>query len=131
MKLLLDTHIWIWALNQPEQLSAKVRRALQRPANELYLSPVSVWEARHLERRGRIRLRQPFELWVKQALARAPVKEAPFTLAVALAAVMIELPQPDPGDVFLAATAITLGLTLVTADEQLIGCPGLSVLANE
>jgi len=64
-------------------------------------------------------------------LARAPAREAPFTLAVALAAVMIELPQPDPGDVFLAATAITLGLTLVTADEQLIGCPGLNVLVNE
>ena len=130
MKLLLDTHIWIWALNQPDQLSAKVRRALQKPTNELYLSPISIWEARHLERRGRIRLRQPFEVWVKQALERAPMREAPFTLAVSLLAVTIELPQPDPGDVFLAATAITSGLTLVTADEQLIGCPGLSVLVN-
>ena len=131
MKLLLDTHIWIWALNQPEKLSAKVRRALQRPGNELYLSPVSVWEAHHLERRGRIRLRQPFDVWVRQALAGAPVREAPFTFAVALMAVRIELPQPDPGDVFLAATAIALGLTLVTGDEQLIECPGLSVFANE
>ena len=131
MKLLLDTHIWIWALNQPERLSAKVRRALQKPSNELYLSPISVWEARHLERRGRIRLRQPFELWAQQALAKAPVREAPFTLAVALAAVMIELPQPDPGDVFLAATAMTFGLTLVTGDEQLIECPGLSVMVNK
>ncbi len=131
MKLLLDTHIWIWALNQPEQLSSKVRRALQKPTNELYLSPVSIWEAHHLERRGRIRLRQPFELWVQQALARAPVREAPFTMAVALRAALIVLPEPDPGDVFLAATAIIFGLTLVTADEQLSGCPGLTVLANE
>jgi len=131
VKLLLDTHIWIWALNQPGQLSAKVRRALRKPANQLYLSPVSIWEARHLERCGRIRLRQPFDLWVRKTLERSPLQEAPFTLAVATAAAMIELPQPDPGDVFLAATAITFGLTLVTADRQLMGCPGLSVLDNE
>ena len=130
MKLLLDTHIWIWALNQPDRLSARVRRALQKPTNELYLSPISIWEACHLERRGRIRLRQPFEVWVKQALERAPVREAPFTSAVVLAAITIELPQPDPEDAFLAATAITSELTLVTADEQLIGCAGVSVLPN-
>jgi PIN domain nuclease of toxin-antitoxin system len=58
------------------------------------------------------------------------VQEAPFTLAVATAA-MIELPQPDPGDVFLAATAITFGLTLVSGDRQLIACPGLSVFVNQ
>jgi predicted nucleic acid-binding protein len=50
---------------------------------------------------------------------------------VALAAVRIELPQPDPGDVFLAATAMTLGLTLVTGDKQLIEFPGLNVIVNE
>jgi PIN domain nuclease of toxin-antitoxin system len=84
-----------------------------------------------LERRARIRLRQPFDLRVGQALERTPGQEAPFTLAVATAAAMMELSQPDPGDVFLAATAITLGLTLVTGDQQLIGCRGLNVLANQ
>jgi PIN domain nuclease of toxin-antitoxin system len=84
-----------------------------------------------LERRGRIRLRQPFELWAKQALEKAPIREAPLTLAVTLAAVMIQLPQPDPGGVFLAATAMTFGLTLATGDGQLIECPGLSVMANK
>lgn len=131
MKLLLDTHIWICALNQPESLSSKVRRALQKPSNELYLSPISVCETRHLERRGRIRLRQPFELWAKQALEKAPIREAPFALAVARAAVRVELPQSDPGDVFLAATALTFGVTLVTEDEQSIDCPRLSVMANK
>lgn len=118
-------------MTQPGKLGAKVRRALQKPANELYLSPVSIWEARHLERRGRIRLQQPFDLWVRQALERSPLKEAPFTLAVALMAASIDLPQPDPGDVFLAATAMTSGLTLVTGDDQLLEYSGLSTMANE
>jgi PIN domain nuclease of toxin-antitoxin system len=131
MKLLLDTHIWIWALNQPQRLSHKVRRALEKPGNELYLSPVSIWEASHLARRGRLRLRQSFDSWLQEVFTRVPLREAPFTLAVAANAAMIELPQPDPGHVFLAATAITLGLTLVTGDEQLVRCAGLSVLVNE
>jgi PIN domain nuclease of toxin-antitoxin system len=130
MKLLLDTHIWIWATLQPTKLSAKVRRALQQPANELFLSPVSIWEAHHLEKRGRLRLKQPFEVWVRQALDSAPLHEAPFTQAVALAATTITLPQPDPGDVFLAATAVVMGLTLVTGDEQLLASAQFSVLAN-
>jgi PIN domain nuclease of toxin-antitoxin system len=45
MKLLLDTHIWIWALLDPARLSADVRAALESPDNEVWLSPISVWEA--------------------------------------------------------------------------------------
>src|SRR5579864_7146185 len=45
MKLLLDTHIWIWALHSPERLDRAVRRQLERAENELHLSPVSIWEA--------------------------------------------------------------------------------------
>ena len=52
MRLLLDTHIWIWALHSPEKLGPRVRRELQRASNELYLSPVSIWEAHHLVRRN-------------------------------------------------------------------------------
>ena len=54
MKLLLDTHIWLWALLEPELLAAPVRAALQAPENELWLSPVSVWEATMLAERGRV-----------------------------------------------------------------------------
>ena len=83
-------------MTSPEKLGQRVRRELQRPGNELYLSPISIWEARHLA----------------------------FTFAVAAMASQIELPEPDPGDVFLAATALTSDLTLVTADRQLLDCSG-------
>jgi len=83
MKLLLDTHIWIWALQSPEKLSRRVRRELQRASNEVYLSPVSIWEAHHLERRGRLRARSNFSQWLDDVFAKVPVREAPFTFAVA------------------------------------------------
>src|SRR5438477_4720893 len=120
MKLLLDTHIWIWAVHRPEKLSRSVVRELRKANNELFLSPVSVWEAHHLEQRNRLRLNQAFSLWVDEVLARVPLKEAPFTFAVAAAASQIKLPQSDLGDIFLAATASVFDLTLVTTDSQLL-----------
>jgi PIN domain nuclease of toxin-antitoxin system len=131
VKLLLDTHIWIWATASPEKLGSKVRRELQRAANELYLSPVSIWEARYLERRKRLRTKPDFSQWLERVLLQVPLREAPFTFAVAISASQVELPESDPGDVFLAATALTLGLTLVTADSQLLDCPWLKTLSNE
>ena len=131
MKLLLDTHIWIWTLAYPEKLSRRVCRALQKPSNELYLSPISIWEARQLERRGRFRSKQVFSRAVEEVLARSGIREAPFTFQVAAAASRIELPQHDLGDLFLAATASALDLTLITADEQLLACSWLKTFAAD
>lgn len=131
MKLLLDTHIWIWSLDSPDKLGRRVRRELARASNELYLSPVSIWEAHHLVRRKRIRLRQDFARWLDDVMAQVPLREAPFTFAVAADASKIELSQSDPGDVFLAATALVFDLTLVTADPQLLACSWLKTLPND
>jgi PIN domain nuclease of toxin-antitoxin system len=131
VKLLLDTHIWIWATASPEKLSPRVRRELQRATNELYLSPVSIWEERYLERRKRLRTKPDFSQWLERVLLQVPLGEAPFTFAVAVSASQVELPESDLGDVFLAATALTLGLTLVTADTQLLDCSGLKTLSND
>lgn len=131
MKLLLDTHIWIWALQSPERLSRRVQRELQRPSNEVYLSPVSIWEAHHLQRKGRIRTKLSFSEWLGAVFAQVPLREAPFNFAVAAAASRIELPQSDLGDIFLAATAAAMDLTLVTTDSQLLGCSWLKTFAGE
>jgi len=131
MKLLLDTNVWIWAVHSPEKLSRTVARELSNARNELYLSPVSIWEAHHLERRKRLRIRQTFSQWLKDVMAQAPLREAPFNFAVAAAASQIELPQSDVGDVFLAATASVFDLTLVTTDEQLLDCSWLKTLSND
>jgi PIN domain nuclease of toxin-antitoxin system len=119
-RVLLDTHVWIWALQQPERLNAKAHKLLDHPANELYLSPVSIWEASHLAQRHRIRIRGTFEEWLKLAFSKAPLREAPFNFAVATEAARLQLPQADIGDVLLAATASVFGLVLLTADDQLL-----------
>lgn len=130
MKLLLDTHIWIWAVERPGKLSLRVRRQLENPRNELYLSPISIWEAHHLERRKRVRAKHGFSEWLDRVFLQMPVLEAPLNFAVAAEASRLQLPQPDLGDVFLAATASVFDLTLVTADAQLIACGWLKTLPN-
>ena len=82
VNFLLDTHIWIWALARPEKLSRAVRRQIENPKSELYLSPVSVWEAHHLVRRGKLRPKKDFAAWLDQALTQVPIKEAPFNFAI-------------------------------------------------
>ena len=131
MKLLLDTHIWIWVVQRPEKVGRALLRRLADPRSELYLSPVSIWEAGHLARRRRVSIKSSFPEWLESALTHTPLREAPFNFAVATEAARIDLPHADPGDVFLAATAIAYDLTLVTADAQLLRCSWLKTMANE
>jgi len=56
VKLLLDTHIWLWSLLAPERLIPRVARALRNPNHELWLSSISVWETLLLAEKGRIKL---------------------------------------------------------------------------
>ena len=130
MKLLLDTHIWLWGTLEPLRLTRRVDKALRDPANELWLSPVSVGELIVLLRKGRLRLPRDVASWVARTMQDLQISEAPLTVEVALAISSINFPHGDPADHFLAATAKVLDLTLVTADEHLIHLPGIRVLAN-
>ena len=130
MRYLLDTHIWIWSLLDPSRISRRVVRALEQPGNELWLSPISVWEFSMLVDRGRVSIDGDVESWVGEALQRAPLKEAPLTFEVALETQRVRLEHRDPADRFLVATAKVFDLTLITADRQLVTAKGLSVLAN-
>ena len=130
MKLLLDTHIWLWSTLEPQRITRRVEKALVDPANELWLSPVSVGELIVLLRKGRLTLPSDVAAWVAKTIEDLELTEAPLTVEVALAVGSIHFPHGDPADHFLAATAKVFELTLVTADEHLIHLPGIHVLAN-
>ena len=127
MKLLLDTHIWIWLLQSPERLGARAHRELANPANELWVSPISTWEALLLHRKRRVELTADFLAWLRKSTPG--FHQAPLTHEIVLAAEQLDLPA-DPADRFLAATAQVLDLTLVTADRRLLGLGTIRTLAN-
>jgi PIN domain nuclease of toxin-antitoxin system len=127
LKLLLDTHIWLWLVGSRRRLAGAVLKELQNSKNEIWLSPISVWEAFTLHRKGRMFLGADLAAWLAQATLET--REAAFTNEIVFAAVQLPL-APDPADRFIAATAQVLDLTLVTADQRLLGLGTIRTLAN-
>jgi len=127
MKLLLDTHIWLWAVHDPKRLGKRLLQELKNEANELWLSPISTWEVLTLNFKGRVHLHGNLSEWL--ARATAGTHEAPLTHEIALAARQLPLHQ-DPADRILAATAQVLDLILATADERLLGLGDIRTLSN-
>ncbi len=130
MKYLLDTHIWFWSYIESNRLSSRVARTLADSHNELWLSPVSVWELTILIRKGRFRVQPDISTWVKKSMSDLQLIEAPLTVDVALAIPSINFSHGDPADQFLAATAKVFDLTLITGDDHLLKLTGIRVLAN-
>ena len=102
MRLLLDTHIWLWNFQDPRRLGRRVQRYLQDKQNELWLSPISTYEALTLHHRKRFEIDGTLTEWL--ARATSGTREAPYTHEIALVARQLPMHQ-DPADRILAATA--------------------------
>lgn len=129
MKLLLDTHIWLWSRLEPAKLSASAADAISDAGNELWLSPISAWELVALCRKDRVRLQTPVMEWLAATWRSGGYTEAPLSMAVIAATGRIQLDHRDPMDWLLAATARHYRLTLVTVDARLLAGTGFSTLA--
>ena len=120
MRLLLDTHIWIWRLLEPERLSGDLSEQLSDPRNQLSLSPISVWETLVLTRKGRLRLTPDPRSWLSKALRLSNTIMVPLTHEIAFKSE--DLPgfdSVDPADRFLVATALVEDMILATADQAM------------
>ena len=129
MKILLDTHVWLWVNFAPKKLGRSVARAIDDDRNERWLSPISIWELGNLARADRVRLDMGFDDWVARSLRRMPCKEAPMTFEVALETRGVSLSHHEPADRIIAASARVFGLTLVTADEALLAAHNVPTMA--
>ena len=129
-RFLLDTHIWLWAATEPHKLTSEVHRLLNSPETDRFLSPISLWELSVLVQKKRFALKEDFAVWVQRSISDLNLKETSLSWKVAYEMRYILPNHKDPADRFLAATAVAYDLTLVTADQKLIGIPGLKVLAN-
>jgi PIN domain nuclease of toxin-antitoxin system len=129
MKLLLDTHIWLWyALGNP-QLSESLRSIIASETTELWLSPISIWEVLLLSEKKRIFLQSSATEWINQSLQALFIQEALLNHQIAFLSRQIELPHQDPADRFIAATAVYYQLQLATVDTNLVGAHWLSTLS--
>ncbi len=119
MRLLLDTHVLLWAALDPERLSETVRHALTAPENVRLISAVSVWEIAQKARLGRLELGRPVNEFL--AAQSDALWLTPLPLTAAHAALLAELPllHRDPADRLLVAQARSESAILVTIDGNI------------
>ena len=123
MKLLLDTHIFLWYITADPKLPVNFRVAIQDVANEVYLSTASVWETVIKHTRGKLTLLDPpAEYLPRQRLAHGiaplPIDEGAMTHLAGL-----PLLHRDPFDRILVAQALQHGLTVMTVDADVLAYP--------
>lgn len=129
MKLLLDTHIWLWYLLGDPRLSPNLQTVIADETNELWLSPISIWEALILAEKGRISLQPNPVTWIDSALQALEIHEAPLIRQIAILSRQIQLPHQDPADRFIAATAVYHNALLATVDSNLTNLSWLPTLS--
>ena len=116
MKLLLDTHTFIWWDSEPQQLSARVRAQIEDPANELVFSVATVWEMQIKVQLGKLKLKValPELLATQQQTNRLQI--LPIMLAHVLELGKLPAHHKDPFDRLLIAQAVSESATLVSHD---------------
>ena len=119
MRVLLDTHVWLWMWGEPERLRNEARTIVEDPATELHVSAVSAWEIATKSGVGRLRLPTSAEAWLSDPRHRRDVTELPISFSHAIRAGSLPPHHRDPFDRMLVAQAQVEGLVLMSADRQL------------
>ncbi|MCF3623716.1 type II toxin-antitoxin system VapC family toxin [Planktothrix agardhii 1801] len=123
MKILLDTHIFLWFISGDTQLSTNVRDSIRDPDNEVYLSAVSIWEAIVKHQLGKLPLPEPPETYLPKQ--RDLHQIASLALDESSVIQLAKLPplHRDPFDRMLICQALQNGLTIVTVDSAVRAYP--------
>lgn len=123
MKLLLDTHLLLWAAGEPGKMSKAARKLLADPANDLIFSAASVWEITIKRGLGRSDFRVEPRL-LRRGLLDNGYFELSITSEHALMTESLPALHKDPFDRILVAQALIEGVTLLTMDSLLAQYPG-------
>jgi PIN domain nuclease of toxin-antitoxin system len=126
VKLLLDTHVWIWSQEDPDRLGPQTRRFLLSAEHENHVCTISTLELARLAAMGAVGLSIALREWVERALSALLAKTVAVSHEIAMEA--YALPEPfhqDPADRLLVAASRCLDLTMLTADRRILGYRGV------
>ena len=118
MRLLLDTHSLIWAVDDPSKLGPEAADAVQDQGNELLLSAGSIWEASIKVGLRKLELSLPFPQWMSRAMADLGVTVLPITVEYADAQMRLPPHHGDPFDRLLAGQAKVENVSIVSGDPM-------------
>ena len=131
MKLLLDTHIFLWLIDDDKRLSDRYRQAIQNPNNEKFLSVVSIWECVIKYQIGKLDLTNSPETYLPKERRKHLIKT--LTVDENSIAQLIKLPllHKDPFDRLIMAQALQHDLIIMTEDKLILAYPDIRLLQTD
>jgi PIN domain nuclease of toxin-antitoxin system len=129
--IVLDTHIWVWWVSNPENLSLSAKKIIDSTIENdgILISSISAWEVALLVAKERLKLTIGVSDWIAKSERLPFVKFIPIDNAIAVKSVY--LPEPfhsDPADRIIVATATTVRASLVTKDERILNYPHVETI---
>lgn len=116
MKLLLDTHTFIWFVEGNTSLSSHARALVEDPSNEVFVSIATVWEMAIKVSIGKLQLSQPFELLIPNQLLRNDISLLDISISHTLMVAILPFHHRDPFDRLLIAQSLVENMPIVGAD---------------
>jgi len=131
--IVLDTHIWLWWISNPEYLSTLARQTIEQAvsAKGIIISSISTWEVALLVEKGRLELSIELRDWIRKTEDLPFVRFMPVDNTIALRS--LTMPgnfHPDPADRIITATAMTMGLPLITKDDKILNYHHVKTIWN-
>lgn len=120
MKLLLDTHIFLWFIAADMRLPMLFRDAIREPKNEIFLSVVSLWEVIIKYNLGKLPLPQTPEIYIPQARRKHQIKSLPITESSLKNLASLPNLHRDPFDRLLISQTLSRNLSIVTVDADIM-----------
>lgn len=129
MRLLLDTHVWIWSQEAPDRIGPRAQAAMLAPDTWIGVSTISSLEVARWVHVGLLKLAHHLERWLTRSRRLLEADTIELSHAIAVRAYALTEPfTKDPADRLLVATARLRHLTLLTADERLLEYPHVASL---
>jgi len=119
MRLLFDTHIFLWFVYGDAQLNARARAFIEDPVNTCFLSMASIWETAIKVSTGKLTLAQPVDVFFAEQTQRNGISLLPIELAHATRVATLPFHHHDPFDRLLVAQSLTENMPLLSADAVL------------
>jgi len=129
--IVLDTHVWVWFVSNPELLSKSAKKSVDNAMEEkrILISSISAWEVALLVANGRLKLTLDVVDWIAKSEMLPFIQFIPVDNSIAVKSV--NLPQPlhsDPADRIIIATANAMGAPVVTKDEKILNYPHVKTI---
>ena len=124
--ILLDTHVWLWWISNPEKLPERAFAAINtaRTEKSIIISSISTWEIALLVGKGRLELSIAVRDWVRKTEGLPFVRFASIDNTIFLRSVSLPgIFHADPADRIITATAMTMGIPIITKDEKILSYP--------